>query len=156
MAQQTATAESITAAFLLNFARFTEWPAEALPPSAPLVLCVVGESVASALESASSGRSVGGRRVEVRRVTPAESTRTCSLLFIGRDEGDRLPDVLPLLRGASVLTVSDAEAFAERGGIVQLYIEGGRMRFAINIRTARAARLSLSAQLLNLARIIGE
>lgn len=155
-AQQTASAETVIAAYLLNFARFTQWPSEVLTPAAPLELCVADDAVRAALERAAEGRTVDGRRLEVRHVAPAGPVQGCALLFIGRAESDSLRSVLSTIAGASILTVSDAEDFASRGGIVQLYLEEGRMRFAIHLGNARAARLTLSAQLLNLARVIGK
>ena len=32
-----------------------------------------------------------------------------------------------------VLTISDGKDFARAGGIIELYIDAGRMRFAINV-----------------------
>jgi hypothetical protein len=40
---QTATAPALKAAFLYNFAKFAEWPADVLAPGEPLVLCVVND-----------------------------------------------------------------------------------------------------------------
>jgi hypothetical protein len=154
-AQPTATAENVIAAFLFNFARFTQWPPDALAPSAPIALCVADDRIGQALEQAASGRKVNGRPVVVRRVTASDSLQPCGLVFIDRSESESLPRVLASLGTSSVLTVSDAEDFATQGGMVQLYVEDGRMRFAINLANARAARLTLSAQLLNLARIVG-
>lgn len=144
------------AAFLLNFARFTEWPADAISGGAPLVMCVADQRVAAALETAARGRQVDGRRLDIRRVEPDVSLRPCAVLFVGRNAADTLPEILAALAGTSVLTVSDAESFAERGGVIQLFVEDGRMRFAINVQAAKAARLALSAQLLSLARIVGK
>lgn len=156
LAQSTATEESVTAAFLLNFARFTEWPADAASGSAPLVMCVADQGVAEALETAARGRQINGRRLDIRRIEPDASLRPCAVLFVGRSAKESLPGILSALAGASVLTVSDADAFAERGGVIQLFLEDGRMRFAINVQAAKAARLALSAQLLSLARIVGK
>ncbi len=154
-AQQTAAVESVIAAFLLNFARFTTWPDGALRPGEPLVLCVADDRVAGALTAAVRGRNVEGRSLAVRPVRLDAPLNGCAVLFVGRGDADRLPSILQGLAGASVLTVSDADRFAERGGIVQLYIEDGRMRFAINLQNVKAAGLSLSSQLLSLARIVG-
>lgn len=38
--------------------------------------------------------------------------------------------------------------------MIGLFVEEGRMRFAINIQAAERGRLRLSAKLLNLARIV--
>jgi hypothetical protein len=53
-----------------------------------------------------------------------------------------------------VLTVSDGERFSEAGGIIELYIDGGRIRFAINVDAAERSGLRLSSRLLGLAKIM--
>lgn len=58
------------------------------------------------------------------------------------------------LKGASVLTVSDGDRFADLGGIAQLFIENNRMRFAVNAAAAERARIHLSSKLLTLAKLV--
>ncbi len=53
-----------------------------------------------------------------------------------------------------VLTVSDGKGFSLAGGIIELYVEGGRMRFAINVDAAERSGLRLSSRLLGLAKIV--
>lgn len=55
-----------------------------------------------------------------------------------------------------MLTVSDADTFASIGGIVQVLVENGKMRFRINPRSAKRARLQLSSRLLALAELVEE
>jgi hypothetical protein len=62
--------------------------------------------------------------------------------------------VLDQLRGRPILTVSDADGFAEAGGMIGLFIEDSRVRFAINLGAAESAHLTISSRLLNLARIV--
>ena len=60
------------------------------------------------------------------------------------------------LKGAPVLTVGDGDDFARNGGMIGLFVEDGRMRFAINPDAAHRAGLRLSSQLLKLAKIVKE
>ena len=53
-----------------------------------------------------------------------------------------------------MFTVSDANNFAESGGVAQLIVENDRMRFAINIASAQRGRLNISSKLLSLAKIV--
>ena len=58
------------------------------------------------------------------------------------------------IRTLPVLTVSDGKGFAQAGGIIELYVEGGRMRFAINVDATARSGLRLSSRLLGLAKVI--
>lgn len=154
-AEQPVQVSKLKAAFLFNFAKFTEWPADALAAGTTLSMCVVGDfPVADALEMTIKGRSVEGHPLTVQLMKPDGPLRSCHLLFVGASESKRSAEMLQLVRGASVLSVGDAPWFAEQGGVAQLILENDRMRFAVNVSAAQSARLQLSSKLLSLATIV--
>jgi hypothetical protein len=145
----------VKAAFLYNFAKFTEWPADHLPNGNTLSMCVVGDfSVADALEMTIKGRSVEGHPLAVQLVKPDGPLRACHLVFIGGSDAQRAAGILDMIKGASILSVGDTPTFAEIGGVAQLIVENDRMRFAINVNAAQQARLQMSSKLLSLATIV--
>jgi hypothetical protein len=144
---------AVKAAFLYNFAKFTEWPA--LPAGAPIAVCIVGDDgIAAALVETVRGQHISGHTLEVWR--PQESTAwpVCQLLFITDAETRRSAGGLGGIKTLPVLTVSDGKGFSQAGGIIELYVEGGRMRFAINVDAVERSGLRLSSRLLGLAKVI--
>jgi hypothetical protein len=63
-------------------------------------------------------------------------------------------ELLQQLKGATVFTVGDEEPFAELGGVANFFVEGSRMRFAVNLQSAQRAHVQLSSRLLALAKIV--
>ena len=53
-----------------------------------------------------------------------------------------------------MLTVSDMERFAHRGGIITLLTIQDRIRFEINVEAARRSGVKISSKLLKLANIV--
>ncbi len=153
---QDVTEVSLKAAFIYNFTKFTDWPAEVLAPSAPLLACVLGDpAMADALARAVKGRDAGGHGFGVSRVTASDAAlKTCHLLYVSGVPVGQAVEVTNGLQTTPVLTISDIDNFANRGGIAQFFFENGRMRFAINLGAARRARLQLSSKLLALAVIV--
>jgi YfiR/HmsC-like len=144
---------AIKAAFLLNFAKFAEWPA--LPANAGITLCVIGsEEIARALSDIGRGQSIGGHALLVTRPADSATWPTCQLLFVADAEGQRSAGGLRYLRTLPVLTVSDSNGFSQTTGIIELFVEKGRMRFAINVEAADRAGVHLSSRLLGLAQIV--
>jgi hypothetical protein len=141
------------AAFVLNFARFVEWPAGAFATrEAPVVACVLGrDGVATALQ-ALDGRPVQGRVLKFRRVTVADELRDCHVAFLGETDERRLVPLLRGLAGRAVLTVGDAEHFIDVGGAIGLVVGEERLQFEINRAAIDQAQLKASANLLRLAR----
>ena len=146
----------VKAAFLYNFGRFVEWPPQPRPPSA-FTICVLGQDpFGPVLDELIKGKSIQDLKVVVRRPERVEDAGDCRILFISSSEDARLAHILAALRGHSVLTVGEAERFAHRGGMINFRLEGSKVRFEINPHAAEYAGLTISSQLLKLARIIHE
>jgi YfiR/HmsC-like len=152
-ATDAATDVTVKAAFLYNFAKFAEWPA--LAPEAPIIACVVGgDDIAAALVETVRGQKILGHTLEVWRPQDSSTWRVCNLLFISDVEIRRSADGLVAIKKLPVLTVSDGKDFCQLAGIVELYVEGGKMRFAINVDAVEQSGLHLSSRLLGLAKVI--
>src|SRR5438046_760651 len=66
---QPPTVSAVRAAFLYNFAKFAEWPADALAPGQRLSLCVLGDKgVADALEQTIKGHTIANHELTVQVV----------------------------------------------------------------------------------------
>lgn len=154
---QVATAPELKAAFLVNFVRFTTWPADALPADAPLSMCVLGDSsVAAALEEFTREQRIGGRAIVVRRLRDQDDGRDCHLLYASDLRAEREARLVEDSRGTAVFTASDSGTFMRRGGIAAFHLAAGRMRFSVNPSAARRGRLQVSSRLLSLAVIVDD
>ena len=76
------------------------------------------------------------------------------MLFISRSEKERIPALLNQLKGSSVLTVSEINGFAERGGMINLTVANKSVKVEINQGAVEQAELQISAKLLKLARLV--
>ena len=146
----------LKAVFLFNFAQFVEWPASAFPePDTPLSICILGEDpYGRYLDETVRGETVANHPLTVRRYRTVEEIRGCHILFVSRQEQGHLGEILDSLQGHSVLTVSDAEGFARRGGMIRFVTDHNRIRLRINLEAAKAANLTLSSKLLRPAQIV--
>jgi hypothetical protein len=150
------TQPALKAAFLFNFAKFVEWPAEA-SPSASLSVCVLDDvAVEDSLEQLVAGAPVSARSVTIIKSARNKSLRGCQVIYLGDPDPSHITDTLDDLKNAPILTVGDGDQFARGGGMIGLFIEDGRMRFAINPDAAQRAGLRLSSRLLSLAKIVKE
>lgn len=142
----------VKAEFLYNFAKYVEWPSAAFHDDrSSLRLCVLGEDPFGGSLQEVAKAEAAGRKVAVWRIPSMRDPVGCQLLFISRSERERLPQILQAVREAPVLTVGDTEGFLEQGGIVNFVLEGSKVRFEINQRSAERAGLKISSRLLRLA-----
>ena len=146
----------VKAAYLYNFAKFVKWPQE--PQRGTFVIAVLGEDpFGQVLERTFEGKLVLDRKVEIRRLDGPPGPNEAQMLFVSGSERPRLAQHLKSLEGASVLTVSDIDGFAERGGMIALRVRNDVVQFEINLDQVERAHLKMSSQLIRLARnVIGK
>jgi hypothetical protein len=145
----------LSAAFVANFAKFADWPREAVAPGRVFTFCVVADkSVKAAL--AESIRQHPGRDGPVTVVLVAADGpfEPCHLLYLGGMDLRQSGRVLEAVKGAAIFTVGDVDGFAELGGIAELWLDKQQMRFRINPAAAQRAHVALSARLLDLATLV--
>lgn len=147
----------VKTAFVYNFAKFTRWPEGAGEgPGAPLTLCIAGEDELAEGLWRLRGKAVKGQPLAVLAVKDGHPAKACDLLYVALSEHWRAADYIRATRGLPILTVSEIDRFAHAGGMIALYRDQDRIRFAINLGAARAAGLELSPSLLSLAVVIGQ
>ena len=145
----------IKAAFIYNFARFTEWPMEAFQgPASPLQLCLLGKDPFGQALDTIAGKKIRNRDIEIRYLLFVEEARACHVLFISESAQGRLTEILELLRDAPILTVGDMPEVTRAGGIIGLEIVKKKVRFRVNLDNVQSAGLKMSSRLLDLAMIV--
>jgi hypothetical protein len=160
----------VKSAYVLNFVRFTEWPAADFDSDAsPIVIGVVNAGgVGRYLPKLVEGVTVSGRRLTVEPIDPpaggdrdrfdafVRRLRRCHAVYLGSADRDLCRAAVRGLRDSDVLTVSDAERFAAGGGMLGLVLDGGRVVFEANPAAIQRTRLGVSSKVLKLARIVKE
>ena len=153
-AAQDVTEPVLKAAFIYNFAKFTEWPVDVMPAGEPLLFCVLGDAaIGEALVRAVKGRTLAGHIMEVSQSASDGPPRPgCHILYLSGVTASQAATLVTALRDAPVLTISDVEGFTQLGGIAQFFLDHGQLRFYVNAEWARRARLQISSRLLALAK----
>lgn len=142
------------AAFVLKLVNFVQWPSAA---NHDLVIGFIGaDATSDALQRLAAGKSANGRSIVVRRLGHDGDLKACQMIFVGASERKNTASVLERLRGTNVLTVGESDGFGQHGGVVNLLLNAGRIRFEVNPHAAERAHLQISSRLLSLATIVGD
>ena len=145
----------IKAAYLLNFAKFVKWPEAVFPNNhTPLIICILGNDPFEDAIKTIQGKKVQGRDLVIKYSSKIENIKQVHILFVSRSEKKNLQQIFSVIRGKNILTVSDIEKFAERGGIINFYTEKTMVRLQVNLKSTKAADLQISSKLLRIAEII--
>jgi YfiR/HmsC-like len=137
----------LKAAFLYNFAVFTEWPADTGPA---LSFCVVGMDPFGKEIDALAGETAAGRPIAIHRKRADEPLKACHLVFVSASAIGVLPKLLEELAERPVLTVADTPGAAKMGVMLNLSIRQNKVSFEANLAAARRAKVVLGSRLLRL------
>lgn len=146
----------IKAAFIYNFTKFVEWPAEAFAGKTdPIVIGILGESPLTAvLTTIVENRKVNGRSILVTNVKTAADIERLQMLFVGEEQDEPFAELRSLVAGDAILTIGESTAFAAEDGAIVFVRANGKLRFEINMTAAERARLKISAELQKLATVV--
>ena len=145
----------VKAAFLYNFTKFVEWPANGGGKAQPFRVGILGEDAFGDEIKGLADKTVGDRSLTVQRYpTWDDRAKESDILFISGSEDKNLTEILQRLDGAKVLTVGDTAAYARRGVMINFFMEDNKVRFKINLKQAQRAGFKISSRLLKLAVIL--
>lgn len=139
---------AVEAAFIYNFALFTEWPD--LPVN-EFRICVQGsEQVFAALETVKK-KQIKEHPIIVINISAENQVKSCQVLFVGRSAHASIGSLSRIISNAPVLVISEENGYDPKNVIILLLEQQGRISFKINRTSAQANSLTLSSKLLKLA-----
>lgn len=141
------------AAVVHKITKFVSWPSDAFPSgSAPIRFCVAGSEPLRTALTKLQVYEVHGRSFLVRGVAdPVEVGSRCDVLYLS-DEG--IPDPATWVREIAdkpVLTFGESIEEGVESSIFTISIDHNKVKFDINVAASERARLTIGAQLLQLA-----
>lgn len=146
----------VKAVFLYNFSHFVQWPPQSFAtPDAPLVIGVLGENpFGDYLKATVKNEQFQNRTYQIRNYQSVDELSDAQILFVSKSEEVKMEKILTGLANHKILTVSDSEDFAVKGGMIQFVKKDNRIKLMINLEAAQQAGVEISPKLLSLAEIV--
>jgi len=146
---------SVRTAFIYNLTKYVDWP----KAHDGLNICVFSpEAVDHSpidrdLKRVLQGKASAGRSVHVTLGLPGIETQRCSIAYFPGSSHDQFHK-FKWAADQPVLTVGEEATFVREGGMIAFVRSGDSMQIQVNIDAVRAAGLSISSRLLDLAIIV--
>ncbi len=143
--------------WLERFTQFVDWPEghRVNQKGVPFELCVLEDaSFANLLSTLYVKQTIKGKPVRIHALSADSSLNNCDLLFLGTVPPLTRDDILQRSAQQPVLLVSATDGYGVAGSHINVYEEDGFLRFEINLDTIKAAGLTVSSRLLQIARVI--
>lgn len=146
----------VKALFLYNFANYVEWPKSAFAtPKTKLRMCLFGEVEFANTLSVYDGTIIGERELEIFKTNEiAKISKGCHILFVSKEKKSKLPAFFKKIKYLYVLSIGDSDKPSSGGEIISIVRTTDRVQFDIDLSLANANRLTISSDLLSLARRI--
>lgn len=147
--------------YVYSFCKFVTWPQAAFAnEEAPLVIGILGnDAMAATLSDVASKRPVAqGRNLKIHQLTGVDDATACHLVMITADvPAEQRDALLKRYREAAVLVVTEAPGLGQKGAHVNFFMDGGTVKFEINVPAAQACQLRIAPQLtaLKVVRLLG-
>lgn len=160
----------IKAAFLYNFALFTEWPEGKLAEPNTITIGLLGEHPFGDAFDPIKNKTVKDKQLTIknfgmfRKSFPQneagklefanyiEQLRKCHVLFICDSERKNFKTILDAVKGYGVLTVGETEDFLDVNGIITFIPGTEKPVFEVNQKVCEQEGLKISSKVLRLAR----
>ena len=145
---------ALKAAFLYNFTRFVEWPADTFATGNDAFrICVFGTDPFGPRLDALTRRRVGERAIEITRPSTVADLPRCQIAYLGVGTPEAVEAAATGNAAPATLTVASDAAFARDGGMVALVTAGGRVKLHVNLASIRRSPLRFSAKLLEVSEV---
>lgn len=138
--------------FILNFAKFAEWPEGAFKnEESPIILGILdldalGDKAISILEE----NKIKGRRTIVRACDSSTENDVFHILYLNSNDTRKFLPILKKVKNKPVLTIGDSRFFTESDGIIEFKERAQNLRFVVNVNAVKMSNLKLSSRLLEL------
>lgn len=145
----------VKAAYLLNFSKLAQWPQQDLPDGPmPFVIGVVGGSddFIDVLKEMVRGQRAETHAIVVKHLAVGENLSCCQLVFFRSSERRNTQSTIAGLGQANVLLIGEDQNFLREGGMINLFLEDGRIRFEINHESLDRTNIHFSSKLLALVK----
>ena len=151
----------LTSVYIFNFVRFTDWPEDSLekspePAQSGLMINVLhDQDIHDTLQNIIEKPAAKPLGLKLQTCKQTDCIQNSSVLFIGESDRGHFSQLLKLVEGRPILTISNIPGFAEQGGMVEIKYHNEKLTFVVNIKAVKRAGLYISAQLLQLGEIVG-
>jgi hypothetical protein len=141
----------VKAAFLRNFAHYVTWPPNAFADDrSPWRICILGDDpFGEVLEKTFKGRTEQERPFEILRAETLDKLPACQIMFVAYKDAASRRAVLSELMDRPVLTVGDATAFLQEGGIIRFRV-AEHVKISVNLDQARSVSLKIQNKMLEI------
>ncbi len=119
-----------------------------------VVVTVFNNSYGDLFEKIFADKQINSKNIKIKYITSIDQLENTTILYISNVSSENLSAILEKTNHKNILTVSDMRGFAEKGGILQVYIASQKAKLKINLDVANQEDIKVKASLLRIAEVV--
>ena len=146
--------DRLKAAYLYNFAKLTYWPLNKLKDkNDTLTICTSASDSFTQELIEISRKPVSGHKVQVVALGLGSVPDFFHIVYVDKQHSDAWFKRHRLAYKGQLL-VGEMPGFIGKGGVINFYLDGDKLRFEVSINNAEKRGVQISSRLLKLAKIV--
>ncbi|MBC7850325.1 MAG: YfiR family protein [Chitinophagaceae bacterium] len=144
---------TVHANIIYRFTKYVKWPDE--NKSGDFIIGIAGDSpVEEELKTLISNKTVGNRKIVIRKVFASGATLNCHILFVSEDASSNIKKWIARMANIPVLIVTESEGMARKGSCINFVIINDRLKLEINKTNIEQRKLGIATELLSLGKVV--
>ena len=99
-------------------------------------------------------KTIQSKPVKIKYIQEIDDLNSTDILFISSSNSWHIADILQKIEGREILSISDLRGFAQKGGVLQLYFLGQKLKLKMNLDALKRADLDVDNTLLRIVEIV--
>jgi len=120
------------------------------------VITVLNNKYGTLFDEVYFDKSIKSKPVVIRYIDNIANLGDTDILYIAELEELSLDEVLDISKNKNILTVSDMRGFAQKGGTLQLYFVGQKLKLKMNIDVLQDEGFHIERTLLKIVEVVEE
>lgn len=147
---ETDTVAIAKANFLYQFALGNEWPTQT--KDGYFRIAVIGSpNVYQDLVARYASKPIGNQPIEVVLLPNTDITSYYHMVYVGKNQGSTLDDVLKQVEDQPTMVVTNAKVVADNGATISFVVKDSMIRYMINASEAEKRNISIGSKILSWA-----
>jgi len=142
---------TVICAVTSKIAKFTQ---KNNPKIKPYTISVLHNRFGNLFKELFKDIQINGKDVQVSYIEDIYQLKPSNILFIFDTPPEELKKILIFIKGKHILTMSTMRGFAQRGGMVQIYVYNQKLKLNINLQNVKDEGIYINSALLRIVHII--
>jgi len=145
--------------YIYKFLRFIRWHSDTVYEAEKFLICTMGETrIDKYLKIISEKKKVKirskSKSIKIKALDDVEKVEECQVIYIGKIEEKKLAKIISKTERKEIVTIGATKGYASKGVLINIYLDGSKIKFEINLKAVKKSGLDFSSKLYKLARII--